>query len=389
MFYTISILLRRISNFVLNIFIARLVTLQEFGEYSQFTILVTYLLLITEFGYSEYILVKSKKENNLDFLLTNLTLVSIVTFILIGIILFFFNNSLLLLLVLVKVYLDVYLNKLVLTYYQFEQKLSIYSKINIAYSFVIFSFIFLLQYFNLSIENIIMSIDLLLSVTLLFLIVKTNIYIKLFSFTKLFPYINKDFAYYALSSITIPIYMQLPIFIMTFFILKEQIAIFYLSYTISSVMLLISISINQQCLPKLIHNKNRSFYSQIKQPMLLLISFNILAFVIFYFYGEVILTTILNKPEYIESNKYILFLMISNIFQSASGLIALYLISNGFMKQKLRIHIELITISIVLSLILIPLFKLYGTAYTYILLYIVAFIRYLIFVLNSKLKKDK
>jgi O-antigen/teichoic acid export membrane protein len=376
MLYTISILLRRISNFILNIFIARLITLENFGEYSQYTILVTYLLLVTEFGYSEYILVKSKKENNLDFLLTNFTLVSFLTFILIGVILFFFNNSLLLILVLIKVYLDAYLSKLILTYYQFKQNFTVYSILNIAYSFVILTFIFFLEYLNFTIVNIIMSVDVFLIISILLLIVKSNINIKSINIKKLLPFLKKDFTYYAMSSITIPIYMQLPIFIMTFFVEKEEIAIFYLAFTISSVMLLISISINQQYLPKLLHEKNKSFYTQIKFPILLLILFNLFTFILFYFFGEAILSTILNKPEYIESNKYILLLMISNIFQSLSGLMALYLVSNDLMQNKFYIQLEFILLSLILGLILIINYELLGVALTYIILYFYALIRY-------------
>jgi O-antigen/teichoic acid export membrane protein len=361
-------------------FITRLVSIQDFGEYSQFTIFTTYLLLITEFGYNEYILVKAKKENNLDFLLTNFMFISLITFILISIVLLFFNQTLLLFLVLLKVYLDTYLSKLILSYYQFEQKFNVYSKLNILYSVLILFFVFLLKYLNFSIENIVLTVDLFLLMNIAVLSFKSNISINLLNLKKILPCINKEFSFYAFSSITIPIYMLMPLFIMTFYVSKEDIAIFYLAYTISSVMLLISISINQQYLAKLIHNKSGNFYQQIKYPILILLGFNLFAFFVFYVFGEYILISLLNKPEYTESNNYILLLMVSNIFQSISGLLALFFISNNLMKKKLNIHLEFIGLSIFLSYILIVNFGLIGVVYTYIIIYLYGALRYLRFI---------
>lgn len=380
MLYTFSILLRRFSNFILNIFIARLVSVQDFGEYSQFTILATYMLLITEFGYNEYILVRSKRDNNLDFLLTNFMFISLVTFIVVNILLLCFNQTLLLFFVLLKVYLDIYLSKLILSYYQFEQKFNTYSVLNIAYSILIISFVLSLKYLNFSIENIILTIDLFLLLQITILSFKSSMNLTFLNPKKILSHINKEFSFYAFSSITIPIYMLMPLFIMTFYVSKEEIAIFYLAYTVSSVMLLISMSINQQYLPKLIHNKNESFYRQIKYPILILAGFNFCAFFVFYFFGEFILTSILNKPEYIESNSYILLLMVSNIFQSISGLIALYLISNNLMQKKLLIHIELIIVSFVLSIFIIQYYGITGVVWSYVLLYVYTFVRYALYV---------
>lgn len=384
MFYTLSVLLRRGSNFILNIMIARVLTVQEFGEFSQLTIIAIYLLLVTEFGYNEYILVKAKKNNNLKFLLSNFFIISIITFIILSLILGIFHQSEFIYLILLKVYLDSYLNKLILTYYQYENKFNIYSKLTIFYSLSLLSLSYYLYLNHLSLYCTLIIINILLLLMTIALVKKSNIEFRMINLGKIKEYINKEFTYFALSSITIPIYMQMPLFIMIFFVSKENIAVFYLAYVISSVMLLLSVSVNQQFLPKFIHNKKVDFFIQIKIPILLLVGLNFFIFLIFLFFGEFIIINILNKSEYMNANQYILLLMLSNLFQSVSGIIALYLVVNNLMKKKLNIHIELIFISLVLSIILIYIYGILGVALSYIILYIYTFIRYTSIVVKIK-----
>lgn len=383
MYYTISILSKRILNFLLNIFIARLVSIQDFGEYSQFIIFSTYLLLITEFGYNEYMLVKSKKNNNLDFLIPNFLVISIFTFISIGLLLLIYDSSILLFLVFLKVYMDVFLTKLLFTYYQYNQKFKTVANINLLYCIFVLLLIISLQYSELTIENILILLNIFIFINISLFIFKSKIDFKKIDIRKNFSLLDKDILYYGFSSITIPLYMQMPLFIMTFFIQKDQIAIFYLAYTISTVMLLISVSINQQYLPKVIHNKEKSFFNIIKFPIILLVAFNISAYIFFYYFGVDSIKYILNKPEYIKSNEFILWLIISNSIQSISGLLAIYLISKGLMRKKLFLHIEIILLALLLSLILIPKYSVYGVIISYILIYFYSNIRYIFII-----KKD-
>lgn len=379
MIYTFSIIARRLSSFLINLMIARIVSIQEFGDYSNYIILSTYFLLLTEMGYSEYILLKSKQNNNLNFLLTNFISLSFFTFFVITLISSLFYESYLLTLVLGKVYLDIYLNKLLLTHYQYKDHLKQYAYLNIGLSISLLLAIAFFWVSPISLEHMLLFIDIILLGFVFIVLKKTNITSRFINLTKFKQYFNKEFLYYALSSITIPLYMQLPLVIMTFFVPKDDIAIFFIAYSISSVMLLVSISINQQYLPKLIHNPEVNFSEYIKAPIVLLLLFNLIVMLFFIFFGEYILIKLFNKPEYINANIFIILLMIANLFQSTSGLIALYLVSKGLMKKKFIIHLELIVISLIVSFILIPYYDLKGVAMSYILIYIYALIRYFSF----------
>jgi O-antigen/teichoic acid export membrane protein len=280
--------------------------------------------------------------------------------------------------------MDTFLTKLLFTYYQYKQKFNIVATINIFYCICVGVLLVFLQFSKLTIENILMILNFFIFINILLFIYKSNLDFKQLNVRKNLSTVDKDIWYYGFSSITIPLYMQMPLFIMTFFVEKEEIAIFYLAYTISSVMLLVSISINQQYLPKVIHNKNKPFFSIIKFPIVLLILFNILTYLFFYFFGHETIEIILNKPEYIKSNELILWLILSNCFQSISGLLALYLVSKNLMKEKLYLHLEMIIIGLILSIIFISNFSLYGVIITYLFIYSYSNLRYIFII-----KKDK
>jgi Na+-driven multidrug efflux pump len=77
--------------------------------------------------------------------------------------------------------------------------------------------------------------------------------------------------------------------------------------------------------------------------------------------------------------------MIANIFQSVSGLISLYLVSNNLMKDKLFIHMELVVVSCIVSIFFIYNYGTTGVALSYIILYFYTFFRYFFYV-NNKIK---
>lgn len=387
MLYTISIFSKRIVNFLLNIILARIMSVQYFGEYTSYIILASYILLITEFGYSEYTLIKGKQNNNFPFLFTNFTIISIITFIVITAISMFFEFSYILLLLFFKVYLEVFLNKLLLAYYQYTHSFRTFSLINIVYGlFVLFLCIYI-YYFSLDILYVFSIINLFLIISLLLLFKRSSFDIKLLNISMLIKSLQKGFSYFGFSSVTVSIYMQMPLIIMIYMLSKEEVGIFYAAYMIASVMILLSFSINQQYLPKIIGQTN-DFYHVISKPLKLLFIVNVGMLIVFYFWGEWILYTLFQKEEFIETNQYLLLLIVSNLFQSISGLLAMYLVGNDLLKKKLLFHIEFIVVALLASLPLIYFIKLYGVAASYVFLYLYVLYRYYCFIkkYNSSLE---
>lgn len=383
MLFTVSVFSKRIVNFLLNIILARIISLQDFGEYSSFVIIASYILLITEFGYSEYSLIKGKQNNNFSFLLSNFVIVSIVTFILISLVSMTFKLNLIFLLVLGKVYMEVFLNKLLMAYYQYSHNFKVYSLLGLVYSTFVFFMCIYIFYFPLGLNKILLIINVFLLCTILIFFKTTSIDFKLVNLRIFIKSLNKDLLHYGLSSITITVYMLSPLLIMTYLLTNERVAIFYVAYTIASVMILFSVSINQQYLPKVIGQKS-DFYILISKPLKLVIVLNILMFVLFDLFGESILSVLLQKEDFMETNKYLLILIISNLFQSISSLLSMYLVGNDLLKKKFSFHLEFIAISLIVSFPLIYSFELYGVTISYIVIYLYVLFRYFIFIRENK-----
>jgi len=383
MLFTASVFSKRIVNFLLNIILARIISLQDFGEYSSFIIIASYILLITEFGYSEYTLIKGKQNNNFSFLLSNFVLISIITFILISLMSMTFELNLIFLLVLGKVYMEVFLNKLLLTHYQYSHNFKVYSLVGLIYSVFVFFMCIYIFYFPLELSRILLIINIFLLCSILILFKTASINFKLVNLSFFVKSLNKDLLHYGLSSVTVTVYMLSPLLIMTYLLTKEQVGIFYVAYMIASVMILFSVAINQQYLPKIIGQKN-DFYILISKPLKLLLILNILMFILFYLFGEFILSVLFQKEDFIETNKYLLLLIVSNLFQSISGLLAMYLVGNDLLKKKFSFHLEFIVVSLIVSFPFIYSFELYGVTISYIVIYLYVLFRYFIFIKDNK-----
>lgn len=385
MLFTASIFSKRIVNFLLNIILARIISLQDFGEYSSYLIVASYILLITEFGYSEYTLIKGKQNNNFSFLFTNFTFLSIITFVGISTISMTFEVNYIFLLILGKVYMEVFLNKILLSHYQHIHNFRFYSLISFAYSLFLFFVCIYIFYFPLELSYVLLIVNLFLLTNVLILFKNTSLNLKLLSVPMFIKSLTKDLIHYGLSSVTVTVYMLSPLLVMTYLLPKEDVAVFYVAYMIASVMILLSVSINQQYLPKIIGQKN-DFFLLILKPLKLLFALNIVMLMLFYFFGEWILHILFQKEAFIETNQYLLLLIISNLFQSISGLLAMYLVGNDLLKRKFSFHLEFIFISLIVSFPLIYNFELYGVACSFITIYSFALLRTYLFIKKDKIK---
>ena len=151
--YTISLYTRRIASAIIIFFLARYLSITEYGLYSSYANITSILLLIANFGFNEYILVSSKNKLNkvkrkLSFFLIFSTFTVFVLLVLSSFIKM--DNNFIFSLILIKAYLDNTFFSLILTYYQSANKFFHISLINIIYSFglitiSIISYIFHLQ----------------------------------------------------------------------------------------------------------------------------------------------------------------------------------------------------------------------------------------------------
>ena len=106
--FTLSNLLKRGSNYFLLVLLARTIPVSVFGTYSAYINIIGVLLLVTNFGFSEYLLVNSEDNRLLKINSSNFLQVSFLLFIILFIGLCFFpkDDSILAALVLIKIFLE-------------------------------------------------------------------------------------------------------------------------------------------------------------------------------------------------------------------------------------------------------------------------------------------
>lgn len=114
--------------------------------------------------------------------------------------------------------------------------------------------------FPLELSYVLLIVNLFLLTNVLILFKNTSLNLKLLSVPMFIKSLTKDLIHYGLSSVTVTVYMLSPLLVMTYLLPKEDVAVFYVAYMIASVMILLSVSINQQYLPKIIGQKNDFFF---------------------------------------------------------------------------------------------------------------------------------
>ena len=148
--FTLSNLLKRGSNYFLLVLLARTIPVSVFGTYSAYINIIGVLLLVTNFGFSEYLLVNSEDNRLLKINSSNFLQVSFLLFIILFIGLCFFpkDDSILAALVLIKIFLETSIYNILLAYYQVEKKLKIMSITNIVSGASVIILSFLCYLFN-------------------------------------------------------------------------------------------------------------------------------------------------------------------------------------------------------------------------------------------------
>lgn len=384
-FYTVSLFLRRLSSALIVFLLARYITVNEFGLYTSFLNIAGILLLITNFGFNEFLLVKSKNnKKDVHDSIHGFILLSILLFLVIIICSLFFNinNKFFLILILVKVFLENQIGIILLTYFQSINDLKFVSITNILYSILIIFAALISNLLKLNLE-IFLIINIFIAFLIAFvqlIIIKVNLLAYLKKFLYFLKTLDKSLIYFGFVMITVALYMQTPSLIVSCFLPKDEVAIYFAAYNISSILLLISVSQLQKILPKLISFNITNIGNLIKSNLISISIINLIIIIIFIAFGKQFLLLIYSDSLYLKSYTILLVLSGSNFFQSINGILATLLTARGFQKQKLIFQIEFIIFGLILAFILINKFGAVGAALTYLLMYVYGIIRYLIFI---------
>ncbi len=380
--YPLSLYSRQIAGTFVLLFIARYLSVYDYGLFSSYKTIASFWLLFANIGYNEYILVSSQnivKEVQLKIGLFIINAIFITLLIAAGSLLSYVESHLIFLLVLLRTFFDSTFFSIVLPYFQSANKFTIISYINIFYSIATIIIAIMSYIMNLSLITF-----LLLSIILgLFNFIQVSLYAKINYFLtikhikRLISKLDKSIFAYIGVVLCSYLYMQIPSLYSSSFIKKEEAAIYFAAFTISTIISLLINAQVQKMVPEMINNSIEKIKIIMKNNMKFIMSINAIVFLFLLLFGKIILKLLYEKDYYINAYPLLLILTISNISIAIAAIYGTYITASGNQHIKIRMQIEAIIISI-LTLSLFHKYGIYAAAMAYFLSATHIAIRYVI-----------
>ena len=390
--YTISLYFRRIAGAFSVFFIARYLSVYDYGLYASYVNIANYLLLFANLGFNEYILVSSQN---------NVTKVRIkqAIFIIFGILLcivfsltsYFIKieNHTIFLLILYKTFFDGAFFALALPYFQAAKKFNQIAIINIFYSIGIII---------IAISALILKLSLIKFLILCIILGLTNFIqcslgtkINYISIIKkpiiILKMVDKNILPYSFVTLMMVTRDQLPSLSVSILMSKEQAALYFAAFNIASISSLFATAQLQQIMPTMIKATSTLLINIMKKSALIIFYINLGIIIFLAIFGKQILVLLYGKEFY--ANSYILLLLISAIMMisGVSGILGYFITARGFQKFKLKCQIEFIILSII-SISIFFKYGIYALVCVFVLVQLYAIPRYGFFVYN-KIKQLK
>lgn len=363
------------------VLLARTLPIAVIGTYSAYINVIGVLLLITNFGFSEYVLVNSENEllrkKKVSIFLQISSMIFLVLLLLS--LLVPLNDVRLAVLVLLKIFLETSIYNILLAYYQAENKIKVMSIANMISGSSVIVISILLYLNNHQIYTYLVYINIIYLAITAALFFK--IQFRLESILKIRSFLRtrfSDLKYYGISMITIPVYMMAPTVIGSFLLEPEVLAQYQIAFSIANILLLVSVSLLQEGYAKFLAYQNNvlGLTNALKKTGLKIISVNLFFLVLFVVFGEELILLVYKKEEYLEAYYPLLLLLFSNMIFMFASIAAVIMVILKLQKEKAKYHLEFIVISIFFGLLLTYLYGVYGLASSYIILYSYSTFRY-------------
>ncbi|CAI8322966.1 MAG: Uncharacterised protein [Polaribacter sejongensis] len=380
--FTLSNLLKRGANYFLIVLLARTIPVSVFGTYSAYINIIGVLLLVTNFGFSEYLLVNSENNRLLKINSSNFFQISILLFIIIFLGLCFLptEDSTLAGLILIKIFLETSIYNILLAYYQVEKKINIMSITNIISGVSVIILSFSCYLLDSEIYTYFIFINLVYIVILIIHLLRAKFQIR--SIIEIVSFIKTrflDLKYYGISMITVPIYMMAPTVIGSFILEPEVLAQYQIAFSIANILLLVSVSLLQEGYVKFVSCKHNilELTKVLKKTGSKIILVNVFILVLFILFGKIILLTVYKQEAYLEAYYPLIILLFGNIIFMFAAIFAVTMVVLKLQKEKAKFHLEFILVSMFFGLLLTYIYGVYGLLSSYIILYSYSTIRYM------------
>lgn len=389
--YTVSLYVRKVASAIIVFCLARYLPVDIYGLYSSYVNIVGILLLFTNFGFNEYILVSSegnvkqvKLKLSFFMLLANLFIVSVLLISL----LIPLSDKIVFSLTFLKVFFDGSFFALILTYYQATMKFKHISIVNFLYSFCLIVIALLCFKFKLSLYSFLILSVLIGFINYLYfyMTVKLNFIMVFKHWKRYIKMLDKKLFYYGLVMLSVLLYFQLPSLYVSTCLDKTSAGIYFAAFNIYSILLLISNAQVQQIMPNMIKANRTNLISLIKNNIYKISIINVIILLFFVLFGKNLIEIIYSKPEYQMSYPLLIIGAFGNLFMSAGGILACFMTAKGFQKEKFKYQVEFLFI-VLLLILLLNNYCIIGATFAYCLISIYVFFRYLMFTI-SKIKRE-
>ncbi len=350
--YAFSLYSRKIASALGVFFIARYLSVYNYGIYSSYTSIATYILLLANLGYNEYILVSANNETKLV-KIKQIFFISLAIFITIfySVLSLFFplEKHFIFILVLLKCFFDGTFFMLVLPYFQSSDKLKEIGIINICYSFFAIFIALLALLFKFSLEKYLILYVILGIINF----IQCSFYIKInyFKVFKLFKNIKKIIDKRILNYTTVTALFltreAMPALIVSTVFPKETAALFFASYNIATIPSLFATAQLQQILPEMINKSKQEVIKIMKKGALTIFYINLAVVIFLFVFGKSLLIFVYNKDYYISGFPILILLSIITMFSGVSGVLGTYITASGNQKFKQRCQIEAFILSVI------------------------------------------
>lgn len=369
--YPVSLYARQIAGTVVLLFLARYLSVYDYGLFSSYKAIAAFWLMFANLGFNEYILVSSNKVVKDVQLKIGLFLINaVILMCCVGFLSMFSTLEIkyLFILVLIRQFLDGTFFAIALPYFQAANKFNIISCVNLFYSAMVIIITAVCYILKLSLVKF-----LLLSIALgLFNFVQVSFYAKI-NYILSLKYLKRllsrlDKSIWAYTGVTLCCYLysQIPSLYSSMFVPKEEAALYFAAFTIATIISLLLAAQGQKMVPEMMNTSVKRIKEVINFNLKLLMSINLAVFLFFVFFGKWLLKLIYSNPYYVNAYPILLVLTLGNISIALAAIYGTYITASGNQKQKIRMQVEAIFITII-TLALFHKFGIYAAALAYIL----------------------
>jgi PST family polysaccharide transporter len=369
--YAMSLYSRQIAGTCILFVIARYLSVYDYGIFSSYKTIATFILMFANLGFAEYILVSSKNNvREIQLKIGLFVLMALCYTALIAIVSCFFpiESKWIFILVLLRCFFDSTFFAIMLPYFQASKKFNIISSINIFYSITTIIIAIISYILQLSlVKFLLLSIFLgLFNFVQMTFFTKINYLISIRYIKRILKKIDDSIFQYVWVMICSYFYAQLPSIFISLFVVKTKAALYFAAFTIASVINILLTAQVQKIMPELINKSTVLVKQLIKQNLKTILILNFLVLAFFTFGGKFLLKLLYSKQYYVSAYPILLILSLANVSIAIAAIYGAYITASGNQHIKIKMQIEAIIICII-TLLLFYKLGIYAATLAYLL----------------------